>query len=765
MKNVTWIVLCVALAICAAGCSRSAQQYLDRGNQVFAAGKYDDAALNYRNALKKDPRSGEAYYRLALANLKLNKASDAYQMLIQAVSLAPQNTAAKVELAGLCLAIYMQSPTHPAQLYNRASSLTKDLLAANPNSADGLRLKGEIALIDNHPADAIESLRSALKLAPDSAEIQIGLARALLRDNKPEEGEREGKEVLARHPQYGQAYSFLYSLYVAQQRWADAEALLKQEVGANPKDSGATIRLAAFYYARHQPDQAEQTVNSLLARRNLVPQADMLVGDFHAMTRNWEKAATDYQRGITMDKTRANLYRERYAGVLAVQGRRDDALKVIDQVLAKDPKGQSARALKVTILLESGGAKNIDAAAAMASDLAKDAPANSRIQLVAGQALLAKGDQDGATARFQQAVRADPRSTTPHLALARLALARRNYQAALDQAEASLALRRGDPNARLVRVIALTGQGSYAEAKAEADLLAHDTSDARQVEMQLGVIALRQKHYAEAESYFQKMYREGDQDLHPLAGLVSAYLAENSPDRALQLLETEVKRTPSSVGTEALLAATAEAAGKPELALSELQTMAKQQPNSAELQVRLGILERKQGNLQAALAAFQRAKQIAPESPIVDTALAGVQEELGQKAEALANYRKALAKAPENAMVQNNLAFLLADTGGDRAEALRLATAALRKSPDNPSMQDTMAWIHLKSGDTASALPVLSKLVSKYPDDPSFRYHYGAALLQTGDRAAAKQQLDIALTKKPSQALGDAIVDLLVQAR
>jgi predicted Zn-dependent protease len=76
-----------------------------------------------------------------------------------------------------------------------------------------------------------------------------------------------------------------------------------------------------------------------------------------------------------------------------------------------------------------------------------------------------------------------------------------------------------------------------------------------------------------------------------------------------------------------------------------------------------------------------------------------------------------------------------------------------------------MAWIHLKSGDTASALPVLSKLVSKYPDDPSFRYHYGAALLQTGDRAAAKQQLDIALTKKPSQALGDAIVDLLVQAR
>jgi tetratricopeptide (TPR) repeat protein len=764
MRYVAWIVLCV-VTICAAGCSKSARQFIDRGNQAFSAGKYDDAALNYRNALKKDARSGEACYRLALTDLKLNKTSDAYQMFLQAVSLNPQNTDAKVQLATLSLAGYMQSPGHPAQLYNRASSLAKELIAANPNSADGLRLQGQIALIDNHPGEAIDLLRRSLKASPDSPETEIGLAQAMYRDNQPAEGEKMARNMVARHPQFGPAYGLLYAQYVAQQRWADAEALLKQQVANNPKDSGTVIRLAGFYYARKQPDQAEKTLTSLLDQRATVPQADLLVGDFHAMTRNWDKALADYQRGQTMDKTRADVYQERSAGVLALLGRRDEALKVLDQVLAKDPKSQTARILKVTILLETGGQQNVKAAAEMATELAKDAPGNAKAQMVAGQALLAKGDSTGATAHLQQAARADPRSTTPRLAMARLDIARKNFPAALEQIDAALAIRRGDPSARLLRIIALTGQGSYAQAKSEADLLAHDTSDARQVEMQLGVIALHQKHYAEAESYFQKMYREGDQDLHPLAGLVSTYVAENLPDRAIQLLETEVKRKPDSVGAEALLAATAQAVGKPDLALSELQDMAKQRPNSPELQVRIGMLERQQGNLAVALTAFQKAKQLAPDAPLVDAMLGGVQDEMGQKAEAISSYRRVLAKSPENVMVLNNLAFLLADTGGDSTEALRLATAAIRKAPENPSLLDTLAWVHTKSGDTADALPVLSKLVTKYPEDADYHYHYGAALLKSGNRPLARQQLETALSKKPSPSVKNSIVGLLAQVR
>ena len=55
------------------GCSASKQSYLAKGNKFFAAGKYDEAALNYRAAIQKDAAFGEAYYRLGLTAIKLTR--------------------------------------------------------------------------------------------------------------------------------------------------------------------------------------------------------------------------------------------------------------------------------------------------------------------------------------------------------------------------------------------------------------------------------------------------------------------------------------------------------------------------------------------------------------------------------------------------------------------------------------------------------------------------------------------------------------------
>ena len=53
-------------------CSRDpkarAQRYVANGNKFFNIGKYPDASIMYRRALKEDPRFGEAWYRLALTD-------------------------------------------------------------------------------------------------------------------------------------------------------------------------------------------------------------------------------------------------------------------------------------------------------------------------------------------------------------------------------------------------------------------------------------------------------------------------------------------------------------------------------------------------------------------------------------------------------------------------------------------------------------------------------------------------------------------------
>lgn len=752
-------------AVCLFGCGKSALQYLDRGNQLFAAKKYDDAILNYRNAIKKKA-SGEAYYRLGLAFLKESKVADAYQALSNAVRLDLKNNPAKVALANLSLAIYSRDPKRPAILYKQAEKLADQLTGPGGNPAEGLRLKGLIAMADNHPGIAVDSFRQSLGLAPDTAEVSVGLAQALFRDNQPEEGERTAREAVERHPQFAAAYETLYAYYAAKQSWDKAEELLKLWVAKNPKQAEPSLRLAAFYYRRRQPDEAEKVLKSLVDRPSDFPQADLLVGDFHdTLTHNLEKALADYRRGESRDHERLQAYQERVAAVLSQLGRREEALKEVEVILAKQPKDLFARSLKVELLDQMGGVQNLNTAAVVAGELAKEAPANAKVQMLAGQTLLTKGNQDQAFAYFQDAAKADSTSPAPQLALARVELVRKNYPAVLQHADKALEIHPNDLNARLFRVIALTGTHSYVQAKTEAERLAGDTKDSPQVEMQLGIIALGQGRYSQAEDYFRKLYREGSPNLEPLAGLVNTYEAEHQPDRALELMQTEVQKAPDSAGKAALLVATEEAAGKPDMALAELQKLAQQHPTSADVQVRIAQLQMKHGHLEEALQALQRAHQLAPDGKGLDFAIGNVQDQLGMKPEAVASYRKALAKTPDNPLLLNNLAFLLAESGGNLNEAQQMVTTAVRKAPNLPQLQDTLAWVEIKQHHEAAALQILAALTKQHPDAVTYRYHYAVALIDSGNRSAAKDQAETALSEKPPAEMATALRNLLAQAK
>jgi Flp pilus assembly protein TadD len=283
--------------------------------------------------------------------------------------------------------------------------------------------------------------------------------------------------------------------------------------------------------------------------------------------------------------------------------------------------------------------------------------------------------------------------------------------------------------------------------------------------MQLGIIALGQGHYSQAEDYFRKLYKEGSPDLQPLAGLVDAYEADHQPDRALQLMQAEAQKAPDSTGKAALLAATAEAAGKTDMALAELQKQATEHPTSADAQLRIAQLQLKHGHLQEALPALERAQQLAPSRSGLDYLIGNVQDQLGQKPAAMASYRKALAKTPDNQLLLNNLAFLIADTGGNLTEAQQMITTAIRKAPNLPQLQDTLAWVEIKQHSEAAALQTLTSLTTKYPENATFRYHYAVALVDSGHRSEARLQAETALAKKPPAEMAGALRNLLEQVK
>src|ERR1700732_4269201 len=99
------LLFLLAVLTIAASCTRDpkeqAQRYVENGNKFYEKSKYKEASIMYRRALQKDMRFGEAYYRLALANIKLTAYGDAVRSLHRAVELQPENSDAVVKLADI----------------------------------------------------------------------------------------------------------------------------------------------------------------------------------------------------------------------------------------------------------------------------------------------------------------------------------------------------------------------------------------------------------------------------------------------------------------------------------------------------------------------------------------------------------------------------------------------------------------------------------------------------------------------------------------
>src|SRR5262249_25834003 len=113
--------------------------------------------------------------------------------------------------------------------------------------------------------------------------------------------------------------------------------------------------------------------------------------------------------------------------------------------------------------------------------------------------------------------------------------------------------------------------------------------------------------------------------------------------------------------------------------------------------------------------------------------------------------QQALQLQPDNIVALNNLAYLLAETGGNLNEALQLAQRAQQKQPGVLTFADTLGWVYLKKNMSDSALQIFNASVRKEPDNPTFRYHLGLALLQKGDKERARSELQTALKKNPAK--------------
>ena len=751
-RRITLVCL-ILLALFAAACGPEAKKKkaLEGGNKYFEKGQYKQARLMYLNAIKADPRFGEAYYKLALTNLRLGSIAEAVGNLQRTIEMQPDNLDAHSKLADMYLNVYSQNPAKFKNYLTDIRDLAARMEKRGKGSFEELRLRAFLLLADGKAEEGLALFRQADKLKPNQQELELTIARTMLVLKQVDEAKAYIRAMIAKDKTFGAGYNLLYGIAMLQGKADEGEQVLIQRVENNPKDSANRLRLAAHYHVQKKSAEMEKVLRETIARRSDFPNAYIDVADFYYRVRDFENAASTYQEGAKQDSARARTYEKRLVEVRVAQNRSPEALELCEKILKEDPKDHEAIAMRASLWLYAGKPEQINTAISELQSVVAKMPENFVLRYNLGRALMAKGDIDSAKVQFVDALKFRKDYVPARLALAQILVSKGESAAALSAANEIMQLDPGNQHARMIKAHAFLAQGKFAESKGVLEETLKINPNQRDAKYQLGFVLFKEGKLKEAETLFQQVYAQTPPDMRGLLGLTEVYSSQGQFDRALKVLDEAMQKYPKALMLNVAWGNIAVRAGKTDEAITMFRTVLAADQKNFDIHMRLAEAYRKKGDLPQAIEAWKKAGELMPNhiAPILNRAMA--LDQVSRKSEAAPLYLQVLKAEPDNVVALNNYSFFLADQGSDLDMALSYAQKAKSKAPADPMIADTLGFVYLKKNLPQNAQLIFTELTGKYPKVALFHIRLATAHMQAGDKAKAKRELDDARKNNPTK--------------
>jgi tetratricopeptide (TPR) repeat protein len=747
------IALSVLLVSCAGNPQKAKLKYLQKGEDYMKKGQYSSAAIEFRNALKVDPRYTDAYLQLAKADLALRDGNGAFQALNQGVDADPSRLDLRIARAGLF---------NLAHHYPEAAEDAKYVLQKDPKNVEAHILLGTVLGIQGKYNDALQEFSKAVALAPNNPVGYVGVAQANLALNNRADAELNFKKAIEVDPHSVQTYAMLANFYQAQKEGAQVQQTLQAGIKANPSTISLYIDLAAFYEQQGKQSDAEGVLTNLSHQLPQSAEAAGEIGNFYLAARMNDRALAEFQRALSLDPKNINN-KEYVESVYLDQGQFDQAKKLDDELLKQAPDDVLVRTNHGRVLMSQG--KFSDAIQTL-QKATSDAPEDSGAHYFLALAYLENKDAAQANSELQQTVakaenqKKQSLRTPPFLPLALIQLAELNlsqqkFTVAQLYAQELVDTAGGNPGSHLLLgtvFLNLKQIKPAADEFAKAQTLAPDNPD---VHTHLGLLYIQENNIPQAEKEFKTAMDEAPHSVSVLADYVGFLVAQKQLPKANVLLTQFLAQNPNESGAHYLLGSLDMMENKDPDALSETQKAVQINPKNAEAYVQMGQIYRDQGNDPAAIEAYQQAiANGAPSAPVV-TEIGNLYMNKGDLSKASEQFQKALNIDPNFAPAANNLAWVYAEQGQNLDVALGLAQKAKAEDPrtsipETASISDTLAWVMFRRGNYAAALPLLQDCVKKQPDKAQYHFHLGMVLVADGQKTEGKVQLQEALNIKSS---------------
>jgi tetratricopeptide (TPR) repeat protein len=760
--------LLVAVAVFLAGCTnpeKAKAEHVAKGEAYLKASKYQEASLEFRNAIQIDDKLAAAHWGLARAFEGLERYPEMLDELRKTVTLDQNNLEARIKLGNY----YLGGSRGRSEVIAESERLAKEILAKDPNNIEGHILMGSVLFAQNQKDKAFEELNHAIEIDPKRVESYLSLAKFYVANKDSQKAEELFKRAISVNDNSPLAHTE-YGKFLAQNnRGTEAEAELRKACDVAPSDRNSRFMLASYYLVTRQFDKAEAAYKVVAALEPDSPENKAVLADFYSAINRPDDAVRIYQ-DILSKSPDYLLGRYRLAEILLAKGDTQAANTQIEEALKKDSHDRQALLLRARLKAQGNQPDKlksaiedlkdvlrqepnsraglyfmaqfnfslglIDQARAFAADLEKNYPDYLPAKLMQLQITLTTGDTKGATTL----------ATDLLARLDKTAPDRENSPQLLAEIREKAYLTRGAAQLQMKNTAGARSDFEAAKQIVPQDPIVHNS---------LALVAVAENKPQDAISAFENALNVDATNFDALNGLIALYAKDKQFDKAHARLDQALNSYPNVASLHYLKAQVYGFQQNAQSVEAELNRALELDANYLPAYSALAALYINSKQEDRAIAQYQKIISIRPDNATPYTLIGILEDQRKNYDVAADNYRKALEKDPNAVIAANNLAWLYAVTGkGNLDEAMRLAQGVVQKNPNVAGFIDTLGWVFYKKNLHTAAVEQLRKAVALNEAEaraanvsPSAAYHYhlGMALKGKGDKDESRRELETAI--------------------
>jgi cellulose synthase operon protein C len=762
-------ILCIVLLLSA--CEKPEEKearYMKRGNELFSAGDYEKARIEYKNAARLKPADPEVAYRVGLIDETEGNLKDAFGNFAHAAQQDPQYHPVLLKLAE-----YFMISGKYAEAQKRLDIIFHDA----PDDVEARALHAALLFRQKNYTEAATEAQFALDKDPDNVVAVSVLAS--IDETQGDDGKAMTKidAGLLRNPKNLSLLLLKANLCEKTKDLAEAGDVYRRIFAAAPKDLKYRVKLAKIYADAGRLDEAEKTLRDGIAALPDTWELQHQLVEFLSSYRSLEVSEQEIRRLIGAYPDRPEPY-SWLTDLYMSRNELDRAETSLGDALAHSHSDAQQLAIKSALARVDYAKGKTDAARQFAGDTLSKDPNNLDALFIRARIEADQGSYQNAIADLRAILRDRPRTAPAISALAEILLKQGHLDLAIDTLNQ---LKDIDPlnlatRVRLAQLYALSN-----DAPKAMDILFEVTK----LEPKLPIawettarIAINTHAWDTADSAIGKLDALDGQ--HKDATYLRGQLFDNTgkPDLAIKTYHTVIDLDPASPAGEQAMAAlvsSSKRAGQLQDAIAYLAALKTISPMAHAI---LGecYLETNQRDLaiqsfdaaiaggarqqdpyleraklffadrdgKQALAMLEKASAAVPSDPRAAVMEAEILTKTGRPKDAIDLYAKILARNPDLDPIANNFAELIADSDYDDQKALEKAKEVAERFAvsNNPLLLDTLAWVYYRQGHTDQAQGLMVRAASMKADfPPQFHYHFGAILLAAGNNSQATTEL------------------------